>query len=151
MLRSSLIFLGMFDVATYVQLYRIVLNKRHLAVLQPAHVHGSLPERLPLHVDAVLLDESVTALVSGVLTGMRALAVTLGLDRVQLVRRIIHWKLSVQGVGREGENIELKSRIKSKLNNTTSRKLRENAPPTKHTTNNKIIEWQLLSSLCIQI
>ena len=89
-LRSSLIFLGMFDVATYVQLYRIVLNKRHLAVLQPAHVHGSLPERLPLHVDAVLLDESVTALVSGVLTGMRALAVTLGLDRVQLVRRIIH-------------------------------------------------------------
>jgi hypothetical protein len=62
---------------------------------------------LPLHVDAVLLDESVTTLVSGVLTGMRALAVTLGLDRVQLVRQIIHWKLSVQGVGREGENIEL--------------------------------------------
>lgn len=50
----------------------------------------ALPERLPLHVDAVLLDESVTALVSGVLTGMRALAVILGLDRVQLVRRIIH-------------------------------------------------------------
>jgi hypothetical protein len=86
----------MFVIATYVQLH-----------LQPAHVHGSLPERLPLHVEAVLLDESITTLVSGVLTGMRALAVTLGLDRVQLVRRIIHWKLSVQGVGREEENIEL--------------------------------------------
>jgi hypothetical protein len=86
-LHSSLIFLGMFVVATYVQLHRIVPNKRHLAVLQPAHVHGSLPERLPLHVDAILLDESVTTLVSGVLTGMRALAVILGLDRrVQLVR-----------------------------------------------------------------
>ncbi len=84
-LRSSLIFLGMFDVATDVQLHRIVPNKRHLAVLQPAHVHVSLPDRLPLHVDAVFSDESVTALGSGVLAGTRALAKILGLDRVQLV------------------------------------------------------------------
>jgi len=120
-LRSSLIFLGMFDVATDVQLHQIVPNKRHLAVLQPAHVHGSLPERLPLYVDAVLSDECVTALASGVFAGTRALAVILGLDHVQLVRRVIQWKLSVQGVGREGENIELKSGIKSKLNNIESK------------------------------
>ena len=79
----------MFDVATDVQVQQIMLNKRHLAVLQPAHVHGSLPERLPLYVDAVLSDECVTTLASGVFAGTRALAVILGLDHVQLVRRVI--------------------------------------------------------------
>lgn len=60
-------------------------ERRHLAVLHPAHVRRPLPERLPLHVDAVLSDEPVPALASGVLAGTGALAVILGVGRVQLV------------------------------------------------------------------
>jgi hypothetical protein len=65
--------------------YRNLRRQRHLAVLHPTHVLGPLPERLPLHVDSVLPDESVAALASGVLAGTRALAVILGMGGVKLV------------------------------------------------------------------
>ena len=73
-------------------------ERRHLAVLHPAHVRGPLPERLPLHVDAILPDEPIPALASRVLAGTGALAVILGVGRVQLV-----------GNARLGHGLQLKS------------------------------------------
>ena len=76
-------------------------ERLHLAVLHPAHVRGPLPERLPLHVDAILSDKTVPALASGVLAGTGALAVILGVGRVKLV-----------GNARLGHGLQLKSNNK---------------------------------------
>ena len=76
-------------------------ERLHLAVLHPAHIRGPLPERLPLHVDAVLSDKPVPALASGVLAGTGALAVILGVGRVKLV-----------GNARLGHGLQLKNNNK---------------------------------------